>query len=654
MFWVNASSAAQFELSYKLIDEALGSSHEHPTHSSLLEYVHRQMKRVSRMDLLVILDEFEDETSLTATHDLNKSLLDLLPTGGQTKILATTRSRSHATRWVGGRSDSVIGVHALSKDDVSTLLFGKQVKEESKLQWVNAVSDALGSSAGELSMLLHYKTRLGKEFSRKAYAESIGASLKGDKILNPINSQSKIARSWTPLHELIKSQHADLIHLMNLICLMDVQCVPNSIFTKPQLDKAIPLLTEYGVVEPTVHKRVFSVTALVRQCVKESLQQSGATDPQREAEEMALNLICDRFNNDLGAELLPCALAILQNVKPTSPTGLRSMATLHSKVSKYFEDMKNFFSAILHLEKAQDIQKGYFESEKKHLELADTTSSIKRLKDSTKLNEMSFAPSNMQEQRPLISNTAYARSMDDTQARNIHDLTPLHLRQTEPGYGDYYDTAHFSKPVSGWSKPNHGTKVIQDALRQSNMASANVALAEYQEAEKQYMSALKNMEAQMNIIGDNAEIRKFHHKIHFDLAYMYCEQQRLDEAGTALQSLMSGQQILLGDNHPDTLLTRHNLASLRQEYGDYVEAEEELRNVLMAQAHLLGPDDPATFRTLCSIALNNRLQGRLEESERQFKSILKSQQKRLGNNHQDCLKTKRMLEEVSEELNLVD
>ncbi|KFY97770.1 hypothetical protein V500_01924 [Pseudogymnoascus sp. VKM F-4518 (FW-2643)] len=78
---------------------------------------------------------------------------------------------------------------------------------------------------------------------------------------------------------------------------------------------------------------------------------------------------------------------------------------------------------------------------------------------------------------------------------------------------------------------------------------------------------------------------------------MYCSQGWLEDAQQAFGVVLMGQTKALGADHPETLVTRHNVAMILGEMGQVDEAIAELEKVLTVQARLLGPDSPATFRT---------------------------------------------------------
>jgi len=93
----------------------------------------------------------------------------------------------------------------------------------------------------------------------------------------------------------------------------------------------------------------------------------------------------------------------------------------------------------------------------------------------------------------------------------------------------------------------------------------------------------------------------------------------------------------LGDIHPNTLLTRHNLAWLLQTRGEYRESEKELRLVRTAQEERLGEDHPHTLTTCANLAWVLQAQGRFDEADNLFNKVLEKRIVHLGPYHPDTL-----------------
>ncbi|MFI0813192.1 tetratricopeptide repeat protein [Streptomyces echinatus] len=59
---------------------------------------------------------------------------------------------------------------------------------------------------------------------------------------------------------------------------------------------------------------------------------------------------------------------------------------------------------------------------------------------------------------------------------------------------------------------------------------------------------------------------------------------------------------VLGEDHPDTLTTRHNLACFRGEAGDAAGAADAFAKLLADRARVLGEDHPDTIATRPHVA----------------------------------------------------
>ncbi|MEV0088214.1 tetratricopeptide repeat protein [Saccharopolyspora sp. NPDC050642] len=71
----------------------------------------------------------------------------------------------------------------------------------------------------------------------------------------------------------------------------------------------------------------------------------------------------------------------------------------------------------------------------------------------------------------------------------------------------------------------------------------------------------------------------------------------LEEAERELRAVLKIRRRVLGDDHPDTLAARANLASVLNKRGELEEAERELRAVLKIRRRVLGDDHPDTQHT---------------------------------------------------------
>jgi serine/threonine protein kinase len=94
---------------------------------------------------------------------------------------------------------------------------------------------------------------------------------------------------------------------------------------------------------------------------------------------------------------------------------------------------------------------------------------------------------------------------------------------------------------------------------------------------------------------------------------------------------------LMGEEHPETLDSMHDVASAFFAQGRYSEAEALHRQVLEARRRVLGEEHPSTFESMRSLAVVFSGQARHSEAEALHRQALEGQQRVLGEEHPDTL-----------------
>ena len=64
------------------------------------------------------------------------------------------------------------------------------------------------------------------------------------------------------------------------------------------------------------------------------------------------------------------------------------------------------------------------------------------------------------------------------------------------------------------------------------------------------------------------------------------------------ERLLAGRRRVLGNLHPDTFITRSNIATLLGRENRHVESEQIYRGVYEDEVQVLGPKHPATLNSL--------------------------------------------------------
>ena len=102
--------------------------------------------------------------------------------------------------------------------------------------------------------------------------------------------------------------------------------------------------------------------------------------------------------------------------------------------------------------------------------------------------------------------------------------------------------------------------------------------------------------------------------IRSNLAYAYASAGHLTEAITLYEQVLTDSIRILGENHPNTLTIRNNLAATYRSEGHLTEAITLYEQVLTARTRLLGPKHPDTLATLNALARAYKSAGRLNEA----------------------------------------
>jgi len=127
------------------------------------------------------------------------------------------------------------------------------------------------------------------------------------------------------------------------------------------------------------------------------------------------------------------------------------------------------------------------------------------------------------------------------------------------------------------------------------------------------------------------------------LARTLVRQGRSGDAETIYRELLADRLRVQGDDHLDTLATRHDLAAALGVQGRYGDAERLYRQLLADDDRLRGPEHRETLAARCNLARMIGLQGRYAEAEELSRQVLDVQRRVLGSDHPDCLASRQNL-----------
>jgi CRP-like cAMP-binding protein/tetratricopeptide (TPR) repeat protein len=127
------------------------------------------------------------------------------------------------------------------------------------------------------------------------------------------------------------------------------------------------------------------------------------------------------------------------------------------------------------------------------------------------------------------------------------------------------------------------------------------------------------------------------------LARTLVRRGRSGEAEAIYRELLADRLRVQGEDHIDTLATRHGLAAALGVQGRFGEAEALYRRLLADDDRLRGPDHRETLAARYNLARMIGLQGRYAEADKLSLQVLEVQRRMLGPDHPDCLASRQHL-----------
>ena len=128
-----------------------------------------------------------------------------------------------------------------------------------------------------------------------------------------------------------------------------------------------------------------------------------------------------------------------------------------------------------------------------------------------------------------------------------------------------------------------------------------------------------------------------------NLAGAYQKAGRLTEAIALYEQVLTDHTRVLGQDHPHTLTSRHNLAYAYQEAGRLEEAIALLEQVLTDRTRVLGEDHPDNLTSRHTLAYAYQEAGRLTEAIALYEQVLTDRVRILGEDHPDTLASRHNL-----------
>jgi serine/threonine protein kinase/Tfp pilus assembly protein PilF len=165
-----------------------------------------------------------------------------------------------------------------------------------------------------------------------------------------------------------------------------------------------------------------------------------------------------------------------------------------------------------------------------------------------------------------------------------------------------------------------------------NLACVYAHQGRYKESEQLFMNTLKTAEWP-------EEYANWEFEYATELANMYTEQGQYNKAEPLFDKALGTQRLMVGNEHPSTLMCVYYFARLYTDQGHYEKADNLLNEALQIARRRFREEHPLTLRLLNAIAALHTNQKQYGQAERLFDEALKGRRRELGDDHPETLET---------------
>ena len=120
------------------------------------------------------------------------------------------------------------------------------------------------------------------------------------------------------------------------------------------------------------------------------------------------------------------------------------------------------------------------------------------------------------------------------------------------------------------------------------------------------------LDARRRVLGNNhpstlaTRNRRASRTVRYPVSACCCRPCACQTSARSMRVTVTARRRILGEDHPNTLTSRHNLASVLNQQGRRQPAEAEYRAVLDARCRVLGEDHPDTLATATALGTIDR------------------------------------------------
>ncbi|KAI1325937.1 TPR repeat protein [Xylariaceae sp. FL0255] len=711
VFWVHAGTQERFDEGFKAIANKINIDARGHSQANVLQLVHDWLQNESNGQWLLILDSADDINMFYNTDQKGKSsktsakeereLWTYLPQSSNGSILITTRDKELAFRLTGSHKDT-IEVGPMDKEDARALLSiksGSDFHDQDGTRLVEALECmplAISQAAAYIHQRLPRMTvrRYLEEFRKSEQKQSSLLKYDNGDLRRDRSASNSVIVTWQVSFESIQSNRPSATKLLSLMSFFDCQGI-QEILLRPYkdteangnnsdsksttssedaddgFDEDIATLQNHCLIKISEDIRVFEMHGLVQLATRKWLTASGdagvfqnqfilrmaqafpAGDDfenwsichYRPTDNAAIldwaelllesSIYCQHQSSCITAGVMTHLSheALQSTLGPDDPRTLRAMRFL----AKAYESLAQYEeTAALH---SQLLQKQQASLEPCHpdilrsmMNLAWTSQNLFRYEGSESLYEeiLETAKTAFEPDAPIILEVMHNMALLYESQGKIEEADKAKLHPNDP---DLLTTMlEAAEPLLSQVLERQKARGLGDnndlALRSMNgLALIFNKQGRLTEAESLSLQAWEKSKMVLGLDHPQTLIYMS------TLADTYYKKERWDGAELLQVKVLEKSKMILGLDHPDTLLSMCNLAHTYYQQERWKEAALLDVQVLEKRKMVLGSDHPDTLVAMHNLACTWGKQGRIQDAFRVMEQCVEARTRVLGPEH---------------------
>ncbi|KAI8930725.1 hypothetical protein NX059_012334 [Plenodomus lindquistii] len=672
VFWVHASNAARFEMSYHEIAGQVKIAGRRDPHANIFKLVHDWLHKCKQRWLLV-LDNLDDARFLLGAQanergqsadvkSAARPLREYLPSCERGSILITTRNKEAALRLVEQRN--IVSVEPMDEAQALALLKNK-LRAQGDNSGIAELTAALEYMPLAIVQAAAYISQRAPRWSTAKYLEEFRKSERkrsslvtedGGELRRDWQAKNSIVATWQISFEYIQQTRSSAADLLSLMSFFDRQGIPEALLRRraswrsvqrsqqepkydvwesdeednasqsstgdEQFQDDIVALRNFCFISVNTAGTSFELHALVQLATRKWLEANGQLEwwKQQFVSNLYAEFPTGEYKNWAACQALFPHAKSAAGQPPKNESSLAEWATLLYRAAWYAETTGNINDAAMLAMKSMKARKRVLGHEHE-----DTLWSVAMVGLVYRVGGRWDDAEKLEVQVMEIRKMKLGDDHPDT-------LTSMaNLASTYRNQGRWSDAEELEVQVLETRKTKLGADHPSTLTSMANLAATYRNQGRWDDAEKLFVQVVETCKMTLGTDHPNTLSSMA------SLALTYWNQGRWDDAEKLFKQVVETSKTILGADHPSTLSSVSNLASTYRNQGRWDEAEKLEVQVLEMRKTKLGADHPSTLSSMANLASTYSNQGRWEDAEKLQVEVLKTRKTKLGDDYPDTL-----------------